>query len=275
MTSIIEAKPIPAKRADWMTFKDPDTPVIDVALSSAFLSQTRQHPQWQILRETFEDVNSQIVHPKFVLITGPSGSGKDVVSDSVFADCALNKIDVVNISIDSYYGPGGKDHYYNDYDHPNSIDYDLLVYHLNQLKTGNSINVPSYDFCHHRRSEKYTKVDPAPVVFISGIMIGPIVELFTPDLTVLVDAPLEVCKSRRFKRDVEQRGRTEEMCKAQWRDTVLPGFNTFVEPIGRLIRKNDPKFGVSIVVDNSCDQEGEICLETKPIVAEIKKQLGI
>ena len=117
------------------------------------------------------------------------------------------------------------------YDHPNSLDVDLLVTHLTDLLAGRPAEVPVYDFSTHTRTGVTRRVEPGPVVVVDGILV-----LAFPaireclDVAIFVDAPAEVRLARRLDRDVRERGRTPESVRAQFAATVAPMHETFVSP---------------------------------------------
>ncbi len=117
------------------------------------------------------------------------------------------------------------------YDHPDSLDVDLLASHLDDLLAGRPAEVPVYDFSTHTRTGGTRRVEPAPVVVVDGILV-----LAFPaireclDISVFVDAPAEVRLARRLDRDVRERGRTPESVRAQFAATVAPMHEAFVSP---------------------------------------------
>ena len=110
---------------------------------------------------------------KIIGICGGSGSGKTTLVEAVRAHLSTDIVSV--ISQDSYYKNHDmltfEERCELNYDHPNAIDYDLFVSHLNQLKDGESIHSPIYSYSEHLRSDQFTKVFPKPVVLVEGILI--------------------------------------------------------------------------------------------------------
>ena len=168
---------------------------------------------------------------KLVGITGGSGSGKttivrkisEIVSDFVF------------IPQDSYYKSA---EYINNtnitafnFDHPEAFDNVLLYEHLSLLKNGTAIDMPQYDFVHHRRKEETVRVEPKKLVIFEGILV-----FFEPnirsllDLKLYVDTPDDIRFIRRMQRDVKERGRTVESVVQQYLEVVRPGHYEFIEP---------------------------------------------
>ncbi len=117
------------------------------------------------------------------------------------------------------------------FDHPDSLDVDLLVAHLAALLAGRPAEVPVYDFSTHTRTGRTRLVQPGPVVVVDGILV-----LAFPaireclDISVFVEAPAEVRLTRRLDRDVRERGRTPESVRAQFAATVTPMHEAFVSP---------------------------------------------
>ncbi|MFC4769010.1 uridine kinase [Effusibacillus consociatus] len=169
-------------------------------------------------------------------IAGGSGSGKTTVAHAV-----VNKLgdeNVALISQDSYYAdlshlsPEQKQHI--NYDHPDSFDNHLLVQHLKSLREGQPIEVPTYDFSTHSRTNKTLHVPSKPVVVIEGILILAAPELRNQmDIKVFVDTDPDVRILRRVMRDINERGRTLESVHEQYLTTVKPMHEAFVEPSKR------------------------------------------
>ena len=170
---------------------------------------------------------------KIIGICGGSGSGKTTLVEAVREHLSTDFVSV--ISQDSYY----KNHETLtfeercelNYDHPNAIDYDLFVSHLNQLKEGKSIHSPIYSYSEHLRSDQFIEVFPKPVVLVEGILIFAhtlLREQFTT--TVFIDAADDIRLRRRTVRDIRTRGRTAEEVKHRFEDTILPMHNAHIEP---------------------------------------------
>ena len=121
------------------------------------------------------------------------------------------------------------------FDHPDSLDVDLLVAHLGDLLAGRPAEVPVYDFSTHTRAGRTRRVEPGPVVVVDGILVlaFPAIRRCL-DVSVFVDAPAEVRLSRRLDRDVRERGRTPESVRAQFAATVAPMHEAFVSPCSEL-----------------------------------------
>jgi uridine kinase len=146
-------------------------------------------------------------------ICGGTGSGKTTIARKIVE--AVGRANVVLVEQDSYYRnladmPLDERHQAN-FDHPDSIDSDMLVNHLMRLKQGLSVEMPLYDFVTHTRSEDIEIIDPKPVVIVEGILIFAeprVLDLL--DVRVFVDTPDDVGLMRRLRRDINERGRTFE-----------------------------------------------------------------
>ncbi len=166
-------------------------------------------------------------------IAGASGSGKSFFAERIRS--ALPAKDVLILS---------QDHYYKDrsevsleqrrtinYDHPDAIDFALLISHLQALKRGQRIEHPLYDFAVHNRKTEKKQADPARVVLVDGILLYAVPELCRwIHFKVYVDTPLDICFIRRLQRDTRERGRSEESVIDQYLTTVRPMFVKFVLP---------------------------------------------
>ena len=168
---------------------------------------------------------------RIIGISGGSGSGKTTIVRRI----AEVVPDFVCIAQDSYY----KSAEFVDnlhitafnFDHPSAFDTDLMVEHLRALKHGQTIQVPVYDFVHHRRSAESVTVAPRSLVLFEGIMVfvDPRVRELL-DLKVYVDTPDDIRFIRRLQRDIKERGRTLESVVQQYIDVVRPGHFQFIEP---------------------------------------------
>ena len=117
------------------------------------------------------------------------------------------------------------------FDHPDSLDDDLLLSHLDGLLAGRPADVPVYDFATHTRTGRSRRVDPRPVVIVDGILVLAFPAIRERlHLSVFVDAPAEVRLARRLDRDVRERGRTPEGVRAQFAATVAPMHEAHVLP---------------------------------------------
>jgi uridine kinase len=188
-------------------------------------------------------------------ICGGTGSGKTTIARMIVKEIGAEN--VVLVEQDSYYRnmadmPLDKRHQAN-FDHPDSIDSDLLVNHLKRLKNGQSIEMPIYDFRTHTRSKKTEHIEPTPVVIVEGILIFTepnILDLL--DVRVYVETPDDIRLIRRLRRDVEERGRSFERTLWQYENTIRPMHQQFVEPSKRhadiiIPEGGDTKVGINLL----------------------------
>ncbi len=169
-------------------------------------------------------------------ICGGTGSGKTTIARAIVD--AVGRERVVLVEQDSYYRnladmPLDERHQAN-FDHPDSIDSDMLVNHLMRLKQGMRVEMPLYDFKSHTRSDKIEIIEPKPVVIVEGILIFAeprVLDLL--DMRVFVDTPDDIRFIRRLQRDIVERGRTVESVIDQFYRTVRPMHFEFVEPSKR------------------------------------------
>ncbi|MCA1590861.1 MAG: uridine kinase [Acidobacteria bacterium] len=169
-------------------------------------------------------------------ICGGTGSGKTTIARAILDEIGVEN--VVLIEQDSYYRnlsdmPLDARHQAN-FDHPDSIDSDMLVNHLKRLKQGQQVEMPLYDFKTHTRSDRIEIIEPRPVVIVEGILIFAeprVLDLL--DVRVFVDTPDDIRLMRRIKRDINERGRTFERTLDQYERTIRPMHFEFVEPSKR------------------------------------------
>ena len=120
------------------------------------------------------------------------------------------------------------------YDHPNSLDMQLLVKHVTMLKNGKAIDHPTYNFSTHSRNEKWEHMEPAQIIIVEGILLFENKQLCDIcDIKLFVDTDADVRFIRRLRRDVNKRGRTMESVIKQYMSTVKPMHEMFVEPSKR------------------------------------------
>jgi uridine kinase len=179
-----------------------------------------------------------IKFPYVLGICGGSGSGKTTVCEKIvemfesqFGGDDDGLLDVVVISQDSYYKPASAK---SNFDVPKSIDWDLLNKHINQLKNGESIECPVYNFTTHSR-ESYTKtVHPAKIIIIEGILIfcNPTLRKLM-DKKIFIDAGLATMVFRRINRDIKSRGRKLADIEEQYLKHVEKAYFKYVLPSRR------------------------------------------
>jgi uridine kinase len=120
------------------------------------------------------------------------------------------------------------------FDHPDSLETELLIEHLEELRMGHTIEIPIYDFTTHMRTQETRRVEPAPVILVEGILIFVEPELRALlDVKLYVDTDADVRFIRRMQRDVHERGRSVGSVCEQYLATVRPMHLEFVEPSKR------------------------------------------
>jgi len=171
------------------------------------------------------------MRPHIIGIAGPSSSGK--------TELALQLVDKLPgtsiVSLDSYYHdltqmPVAERRTIN-FDHPDSLDWELLHVHLQAMIEGRAFNEPVYSFEQDNRTRETRRIEPSEFVIVEGLFV-----LYWPELRSLLDTKVfvktdpEVCFARRLSRDVAERGRTPESVRAQYEKTVRPSAEWFVFP---------------------------------------------
>ncbi len=174
--------------------------------------------------------------PLLIGLAGGTGSGKTTVANAI-----LNKVGAGRIAVIPH------DAYYRDrsslslalreslnFDHPDSLESDLLIQHLHQLKAGQPIELPVYDFTRHTRSGQTIHIEPQSVILVEGILIfveRALRESF--DVRIFVDTDADLRFIRRLQRDLTERGRALPSVIEQYLATVRPMHLEFVEPSKR------------------------------------------
>ena len=166
-------------------------------------------------------------------IAGGTGCGKTTVVQQIIDE--LPKDEVCIISQDSYYKDTShlsfEERTKINFDHPQAIDFELLVAHLTELKKGNTIEQPIYSFVEHNRIKETETTSPKKVVIVEGILI-----LTNPDIRKLFDIKIYVHADsderliRRLKRDMAERGRDLEEVLNRYQNTLKPMHLQFIEP---------------------------------------------
>jgi uridine kinase len=177
-----------------------------------------------------------VARPYFVGIAGGTGSGKTTVARAIAG--GLPEGSVTLLEHDSYYRDRPDLSYEErcglNFDHPDSLETELLVAHMDALAKGESIEVPSYDFSTHRRRAELHRIEVTPIVAVEGILVFAEEQLRDRfDLKVFVDTDADIRAFRRIRRDLEHRGRTFQSVREQYYKTVRPMHLQFVEPSKR------------------------------------------
>ena len=182
-------------------------------------------------------------------IAGGTGSGKTTLMKNIIGRFG----DVVTVlSHDNYYRRHDELTYEErckiNYDEPAALETDLMAYHLDLLRRGESIECPVYDFSQHNRSDETITIEPKSVIIVEGILIfenEPLRNLM--DIKIFVDTDADVRLCRRIKRDVNKRGRTLESVLTQYQETVKPMHEKYVEPSKKFADIVVPEGGKNLV----------------------------
>lgn len=172
-----------------------------------------------------------------IAIAGASASGKSLIASTIYKELK-NELGTDNIGIiseDAYYRDQShltmEERIKTNYDHPNSMDHHLLVEHLRQLKQGNAIEIPEYDYTEHNRKTTTKHFEPKKIIILEGILLLTDENIRNEiNVSIFVNAPLDICFIRRLQRDMVERGRSMESVISQYRKTVRPMFLQFIEP---------------------------------------------
>jgi len=177
-----------------------------------------------------------MTQPLVIGVAGGTGSGKTTVVRRIME--ALGDTDVTVLAHDRYYRDHPdlrlEDRGGLNYDHPNSLDTDLLVSHLRALREGRTAELPVYDFTRHMRTLETETARPGSAIIVEGILIFADRALRSlMDVKVFVDTDADVRFIRRLERDIAERGRTVPSVIEQYLSTVKPMHEEFVEPSKR------------------------------------------
>jgi uridine kinase len=188
--------------------------------------------------------------PVVIGIAGGTGSGKTTVANVIMDRVGARHI--AYLPHDAYYKdlsalPDVQRATIN-FDHPDSLDTDLLIFHVRELREWHPIDLPIYDFKTHSRTKGILHVEPQPVVLVEGILIfaeSVLRQLF--DVKIYVDTDADIRFIRRLQRDIEERGRTTHSVIQQYLTTVRPMHLEFVEPSKRYADVIIPEGGLNTV----------------------------
>lgn len=171
-------------------------------------------------------------------VAGGTASGKTTISTAILNQ--VGRENMVHLLHDAYYRSwqdlAEPDESPTDinWDHPNSLDTELMIEHIKQLKAWQAIDVPIYDFVKFERTSETIRIEPKPVVLVEGILVlveRDLRKLF--DMKIFVDADADLRFIRRLERDMAERGRSVESVITQYLKTVRTMHNSFVEPSKR------------------------------------------
>lgn len=188
--------------------------------------------------------------PIVIGIAGGTGSGKTTVANVILDAVGRHRISY--LPHDAYYRdlsdlPPVQKAEVN-FDHPNSLETELMIEHVKALKAGKAVDIPIYDFSTHSRTDKTIRVEPQRVIIVEGILIfaeKKLRELF--DMKLFVDTDPDIRFIRRLQRDIAERGRTMATVINQYLGTVRPMHLEFVDPSKRYADVIIPEGGLNQV----------------------------
>jgi len=188
--------------------------------------------------------------PLVIGIAGGSGSGKTTVAQEILQRVGPERI--AFLQHDAYYkdlsGLPPAQRAEVNFDHPNSLETELLIKHVEQLKGGHAVKVPIYDFATHSRTSKTFTVQQRSVILVEGILIFVEAALRALcNVKIFVDTDSDIRFIRRLHRDITERGRTTESVIHQYMTTVRPMHLEFVEPSKRYADVIIPEGGMNVV----------------------------
>ena len=174
--------------------------------------------------------------PILIGITGGTGSGKTTVAEAIHSAFEGNSITM--IMQDSYYKDQShitfEERLKTNYDHPHSIDMDDLIRDLKSLMSGQSIDMPVYDFAEHTRKSETIHIVPTDIIIVEGILVLDDKNLRDLlDIKIYVDTDADIRILRRMQRDINERGRSMESVINQYLNVVRPMHEQFTEPTKR------------------------------------------
>lgn len=188
--------------------------------------------------------------PIIIGVAGGTGSGKTTVANVILERVGKDRI--AYLPHDAYYRdlrnlPPEQKATIN-FDHPNSLESELMVEHIQKLKRNEPVDLPIYDFSTHSRTNKTIRIEPHPVIIVEGILIFAEPELRNQfDVKIFVDTNADIRFIRRLQRDIAERGRTMENVIQQYLSTVRPMHLEFVEPSKRYAHVIIPEGGLNEV----------------------------
>lgn len=191
--------------------------------------------------------------PFIIGIAGGSGSGKTTLAQSILNEVGRERISF--LPQDAYYRNQNhlpmEERLKVNYDHPDSLETDLMIEHIKALRAGETIAMPVYDFKEHTRSDRVILVEAKPIILVEGILIFAeprLRKLF--HMKLFVDTDPDICFIRRLQRDISERGRTVESVINQYLKTVKPSYIEFIEPSKRFADVIIPEGGKNTVASD-------------------------
>ena len=208
------------------------------------------------------------MRPLIIGVAGGSGSGKTTVARAIHGRLG---VDAVFLDQDAYYADLGhlplEERVRTNFDHPDALDTDLMVAHLEALAAGRPIDKPTYDFAQHTRVPATVRVEPRDIILVDGILIfadARLRRLF--DVKIFVDVADDLRFIRRMQRDISERGRSIDSIVAQYLETVRPMHLEFVEPSKRYADIIIPEGGQNLIAIEMIEAR---------VAAEIDRRRGL
>ncbi|KAJ0395412.1 hypothetical protein P43SY_003836 [Pythium insidiosum] len=208
--------------------------VKDIVYINNAVEPTKQFRFVRQKRSSCNDEGNQIL---VVGVCGGSGSGKTTLSRAIIEEFGADR--VTYLSHDYYYKDlkhlSMEERAEHNFDHPDSLETELLVQHVKELRAGKTVQVPMYDFSTHSRCKETVTMQPNSVILVEGILIFADKDLASlMDIKIFVETAADIRLVRRMQRDMEERGRTAESVMSQYMKTVRPMHMMFVESSKRV-----------------------------------------
>ncbi len=186
-------------------------------------------------------------------IAGGTGSGKTTVVKKIIERCTIDGVAV--LPQDAYYKDNShlplEERQELNFDHPEAVEFELLVKHIEELKEGKTIQMPIYSYLTCARSHETIPVEPKKVIIVEGILIFTCEALRNLcDIKVFVDADADDRLIRVIKRDIIERGRSVDKVLDRYIKTVKPSHLQFIEPTKRYADIIVPQGGDNVVAIN-------------------------